>query len=472
MRTELTTNAQVLRRVTIITAISVASSFAMTFLATQIFLGADPATTITASRIQIITLGLSIVAPLLICPIASYWSSRLLRELNIARRDLEVLAHTDQLTGLLNRRGFDGAAHAALEEARTASRPIAVMICDIDRFKKLNDSFGHGFGDECLMRISGVLRDFAASRKLIAGRQGGDEFVLMLARRGADRGGKDGRKHPPRLRRNRLERPSEPTPFREHRSGDEREGGRLAIRVDSSRRRRALRSETRRPQPGRQRPMSLKNGRAPPDRRLSSDHRLDDLAAAADRQFPIIRPRGGSFFEIAGGRNLLAVDGEDDVAFLDSDIGRRRPFRRFCDDDAFLLRRIERQFLDDRRRKIHHRCALKRRKRLYLDRVARRRFRRRGELQRQDDRFAGAQNAERGDAAKRSFAEAKTDAAAVVDQLAVDRRDDVAALQAGLLGRAAFRETRDKRADRPIEADRVGDILGNILQRRRRARAA
>jgi diguanylate cyclase (GGDEF)-like protein len=52
-------------------------------------------------------------------------------------------------------------------------------MCDIDHFKKLNDGFGHGHGDNALLYVAEVLRSFAASHHMIAGRQGGDEFVML-----------------------------------------------------------------------------------------------------------------------------------------------------------------------------------------------------------------------------------------------------------------------------------------------------
>jgi diguanylate cyclase (GGDEF)-like protein len=134
---------------------------------------------ITPAEFQHFVLALSIFVPALVCPLVSYRSARLVEALKRARGDLEVLAQTDQLTGLLNRRGFDAAAHAALEAGRAANRPVAVLTCDIDHFKKLNDSFGHGFGDKALLHVAEVLRRFALSRHLVAGRQGGDEFVIL-----------------------------------------------------------------------------------------------------------------------------------------------------------------------------------------------------------------------------------------------------------------------------------------------------
>ncbi len=84
------------------------------------------------------------------------------------------------LTGLLNRRGFDEASQAAVEQATESGASIAVMLCDIDHFKRINDTYGHETGDRALKHVAGILRDVAASDpRLIAGRQGGEEFALM-----------------------------------------------------------------------------------------------------------------------------------------------------------------------------------------------------------------------------------------------------------------------------------------------------
>jgi diguanylate cyclase (GGDEF)-like protein len=55
-----------------------------------------------------------------------------------------------------------------------------MLMCDIDHFKRLNDSFGHRFGDQTLKHVAEILLSFAQSRSFIVGRQGGDEFVMML----------------------------------------------------------------------------------------------------------------------------------------------------------------------------------------------------------------------------------------------------------------------------------------------------
>lgn len=168
------------RRVVLVTTLSVAASVAVTVLALRLFIGDDPNFTVTAAQLEGFTLSLSIVAPALICPIACYRSAKLLADLERARSDLDVLARTDQLTGLLNRRGFDAAAIAAMDANRAANRPVAALICDIDHFKQVNDHFGHTHGDRSLMRVADVLRSFSKSHGLISGRQGGDEFVMLL----------------------------------------------------------------------------------------------------------------------------------------------------------------------------------------------------------------------------------------------------------------------------------------------------
>ncbi len=74
------------------------------------------------------------------------------------RSELSRISQTDQLTGLLNRRGFDDAAMPALRSARQAGAPAVVFMCDIDHFKSINDRFGHEFGDKALIAVAAVLR--------------------------------------------------------------------------------------------------------------------------------------------------------------------------------------------------------------------------------------------------------------------------------------------------------------------------
>lgn len=92
---------------------------------------------------------------------------------------LRALVSYDQLTGILNRRGMEQAAAMAIANAKRQGRRLAVVICDLDSFKVLNDSHGHIAGDAALRAFAGAL--LAAVRKGdVVGRLGGDEFCVLL----------------------------------------------------------------------------------------------------------------------------------------------------------------------------------------------------------------------------------------------------------------------------------------------------
>ncbi len=93
---------------------------------------------------------------------------------------LRKLSITDGLTGLANRRAFDEAIELEWRRAVRAGTPIALIMIDIDNFKKLNDTYGHPAGDECLRIIGKVLKNMIRRAGDLAARYGGDEFVLLL----------------------------------------------------------------------------------------------------------------------------------------------------------------------------------------------------------------------------------------------------------------------------------------------------
>jgi two-component system cell cycle response regulator len=92
---------------------------------------------------------------------------------------LSDAAVTDALTGLMNRRGFQELIATELERARRSGRPLSLLIGDLDHFKRLNDTFGHGAGDYALERLS-VILDTAKRRIDTAARIGGEEFAVVL----------------------------------------------------------------------------------------------------------------------------------------------------------------------------------------------------------------------------------------------------------------------------------------------------
>ncbi len=85
----------------------------------------------------------------------------------------------DPLTGLLNRRGFIEHAERELHRAVRHQTSLSLVFTDVDGFKQLNDWFGHSFGDQVLRDVAGVL-DHSLRGCDLAGRWGGDEFVLLL----------------------------------------------------------------------------------------------------------------------------------------------------------------------------------------------------------------------------------------------------------------------------------------------------
>lgn len=91
----------------------------------------------------------------------------------IGRMDLE--RNTDPLTGLLNRRGMDG----ALQEWQQDSKNFAVLTCDIDHFKRVNDTYGHDVGDLVLQFLADMMRQHTRTGDLIC-RVGGEEFFIFL----------------------------------------------------------------------------------------------------------------------------------------------------------------------------------------------------------------------------------------------------------------------------------------------------
>ena len=106
---------------------------------------------------------------------------------------LQAQAHTDPLTGLLNRRGLDLALDAALRSTRP-DRPIAVFLLDLDGFKAINDRLGHDVGDALLVAVAARLKAQLRSGDAVA-RLGGDEFVVVLSLRpGRDEAERLGRK--------------------------------------------------------------------------------------------------------------------------------------------------------------------------------------------------------------------------------------------------------------------------------------
>ena len=93
--------------------------------------------------------------------------------------DMKRIAVHDQLTNVLNRRGLGEQGAAAYATARRTGRAVSVIMTDIDRFKSINDRFGHSVGDLALVHFCNILKEARRGDDIIA-RVGGEEFALIL----------------------------------------------------------------------------------------------------------------------------------------------------------------------------------------------------------------------------------------------------------------------------------------------------
>jgi diguanylate cyclase (GGDEF)-like protein len=106
-------------------------------------------------------------------------------QLEDANRKLAILSATDGLTGLANRRHFDEVLRSEWARAARNGQPLAVIMLDVDFFKKYNDRYGHQSGDDCLVQVGHALREVARRASDLTARYGGEEFSIVLPNTGA-----------------------------------------------------------------------------------------------------------------------------------------------------------------------------------------------------------------------------------------------------------------------------------------------
>jgi diguanylate cyclase len=106
------------------------------------------------------------------------------QEIETLRSSLEsvrVESLTDSLTGLANRRMFDETLRMRIDEAHAHRTEMCVLLCDIDHFKRFNDTWGHHTGDQILRFLASALQSHARPDFLVA-RYGGEEFAMIMPR--------------------------------------------------------------------------------------------------------------------------------------------------------------------------------------------------------------------------------------------------------------------------------------------------
>jgi len=110
---------------------------------------------------------------------------RVEEELRAAKKYAEKLAQKDELTGLNNRRAFFEQGHHAFEQSKRFGHPISVIMMDIDRFKMVNDNYGHSVGDKVLQAVAEPLQTLVREIDIVA-RIGGEEFAIALPETGLE----------------------------------------------------------------------------------------------------------------------------------------------------------------------------------------------------------------------------------------------------------------------------------------------
>jgi diguanylate cyclase (GGDEF)-like protein len=111
-----------------------------------------------------------------------YWDA-LENEAKLKDKTIELkrLSHTDALTGIYNRRYFNEIFDFEWKRSSRDKTILTLIMCDIDHFKSVNDSFGHIAGDEYLVHIAGILKNTFKRDTDIVARYGGEEFIVLLS---------------------------------------------------------------------------------------------------------------------------------------------------------------------------------------------------------------------------------------------------------------------------------------------------
>lgn len=166
-----------LRNITLTTVVATATIVGLCLLVVFAVFG------ITGAPVPVQSVVLTFVLPVAVIPGALYPLLLLYRRQRELSAELARQARTDALTDLPNRRAFFDFARALLEKPSADGRPLAVLIIDVDYFKRVNDTCGHDQGDETLTEIAYIIRDevhASDAPRRIAARLGGEEFAVAV----------------------------------------------------------------------------------------------------------------------------------------------------------------------------------------------------------------------------------------------------------------------------------------------------
>ncbi|WP_369919977.1 diguanylate cyclase [Marinomonas polaris] len=123
--------------------------------------------------------GIGIMLEALVLSLIIAYRIRSLETMKAAQDELKLLASTDSLTQLFNRRHFNTEAEYLLQQAKQLQQPAAIAMLDIDHFKKVNDTHGHSFGDKVIIQVANTLMAECRQQDVLA-RYGGEEFIILM----------------------------------------------------------------------------------------------------------------------------------------------------------------------------------------------------------------------------------------------------------------------------------------------------
>jgi diguanylate cyclase (GGDEF)-like protein len=149
----------------------VAASLAWTIAVMELAIVGPDASVIRTAPVDVV------IPPLAMIAVAT--SAAVLRDLDLASRGAAIL---DPLTGLLNRHALAGRVAELEHQSAVTAEPVGVIILDLDRFKGINDTFGHAVGDEVLSEVARRMRQALGAHD-VAYRLGGEEFAVLLPAR-------------------------------------------------------------------------------------------------------------------------------------------------------------------------------------------------------------------------------------------------------------------------------------------------
>jgi len=102
------------------------------------------------------------------------------KKLAVSYNTIKTQAIMDALTGIPNRRSFSESILHAFKRSKRENEPLSIIMCDIDKFKKFNDTYGHGAGDQCLKEVAKGLQASLNRPSDFCARYGGEEFIVVL----------------------------------------------------------------------------------------------------------------------------------------------------------------------------------------------------------------------------------------------------------------------------------------------------